>query len=194
MKTAAIAILFLIAVFLLWRLNSVKRAPFEFSGQTLHLHSGACSIDLPTYGQKDELVDVLEISRRVVKLPNGSTLLYESVDFPATYDFSFPPDAVVAKVFGFTGYSVEAETRHISVIKGKDSKGRVFSVLAVPEIGHRLEMLYPLDEETASIFVECLVKGMKKGFSNPSGAQEITLRPDWSESEIVKQNMIEKDM
>ncbi len=194
MKTAAIAILFLIAVFVMWRLNGAKKPPFKFSGQTLHLHIGTCSIDLPTYGQKDELVDVLEISRRVVKLPNGSTLLYESVDFPATYDFSFPPDAVVAKVFGFNRYSIEAETRHISIIKGEDSEGRVFSVLVVPEIAHRLEMLYPLDEETVNIFVESLLKGIKKEFSNSSGTADISIRPDWSETEIVKQNMIEKDM
>ncbi len=194
MKTAAIAILFLIAVFVLWRLNSAKKPPFEFSGQTLHFHSGTCSIDLPSYGQKDELIDVLDISRKFLRLPNGSALVYESVDFPATYDFSFPPDAVVAKIFGFTSYSVDTETRHIVLIKGEDSKGRVFSVLAVPEIAHRLEMLYPLDEETANMFAECLVKGVKKEFSKSSGTADINIRPDWSESKIIKQNMIEKDM
>ncbi len=194
MKSAALIVLFLIAVLVLWRLNGTKKPPLTFSGRTLHLHGGACSIELPSLGSEEELVDLLDISRHFLKLPNGAKIIYESVDFPATYDFSLPPDAIVSKIFGFIRFSVDTETRHIVLIKGEDSEDIAFNMLAVPEMAHRLEMIYPLDEETANIFAECLVKGVKKGFPNPSVTADIDIQPDWSESEIVKQNMIEKDM
>jgi len=195
-KTVVLIALFLIAVSILWRLNGTKKYPLTFSGRTLYLNSGTCTMEFPSIDSEEELVDDLDISRHLIKLPNGTQLYYESVDLPATYDFSLPPDALVAKIFRFVNFGVDKETGHIFLVRGEDGEGRSFRVLVLTESSHRLEMVYPLDEETANIFAECLVNGLKNEFPEPSApaTPDRDIKPDWSESEIVKQNMIEKDM
>ncbi len=194
MKTVIVITLFTIAVFLLWRLNSTKKPPFSFSAGTLHIHAKGCSIDLPSLGSEDELVDVLDLSRHFLKLPNGGRVVYERVDFPSTYDFAFPADAIVAKVFGFESYRVTGERGGVFFIEGKDYDNREFTVAAVSERGHRLQLLYPLGKMDAEIFEKCLIEGKKEKFPKEPQIPESAIRPNWNESEIIIENMIEKDM
>ncbi|BBG65416.1 hypothetical protein NNO_0713 [Hydrogenimonas sp.] len=194
MKTAVIALIFLTVLFILWRLNSAKTPPLLFSGNALHIHEGTCTIDLPSYKRESESVDVLDITRYFLKTPSDAELIYESVDFPATYDFAYPTDAVVAKIFGFSRYSAKSVNRHITFVNGTDPNGEEFVVLAAAELNHRIQLLYPLDKEMAARLEECLVKGRKSPLSESSGSTERSIRPDWSESEIIKENLIEKHM
>jgi len=194
-KTAIIVTLFVIALFVLWRLNSAKKPPFAFNAGILHIHGTGCAVDLPSSGSQEELVDVLDLSRYFLKLPNGETVIYETIDFPTTYDFAFPADAIVAKIFRFKKFRIEEpKKRGILFIEGVDEKGRAFTVLAVLSAVHRLELLYPLGKKSAGYIEKCLIEGKKEKFPKEPERLDTAIRPNWSESEIIKENMIEKDM
>jgi len=193
-KTAALLLLFTLAVIILWRLNTARKPPLLFDGESLHIHHAACSIDLPSTGAERFAADVIAIERHTLRLPDGATVLYEWVDFPLTYDFAYPADAIVAKIFGFAGYRTKGVGRNLQLVRGEDREGREFSVLVVSEGRHRLELLYPLDDRTSDMLEACLSDGRKREVPKRGNTADPTIRPHWSEADIITEHMIEKDM
>ncbi|WP_456404652.1 hypothetical protein [Hydrogenimonas sp.] len=194
MKTVTILLLFIVALFMLWRLNSARKPPLLFDGKKLHIHHAGCSIDLPSTGSESDSVDVIDIERRFLRLPDGSQILYEWADFPLTYDFAYPADAIVAKIFGFDSFHSQRLKPTLYMVRGEDGESREFSVLVVVGGRHRLELLYPLDAQMAERVEECLVDGRTGEFSAGGVSIDTTIRSRWSEAGIVTENMVEKDM
>ncbi len=194
MKTVIVIILFSIAVFALWRLNTPKKPPLLLDGDRLRIHTNGSTISLALFHSEEEYLDPLDISRHFLKLPNGDKLIYETIDFPSTYDFTYPPDAIVAKIFGFQTYGLSGKRKNILIIEGRDHAQREFAVVAVFDIVHRLQLLYPLGKREAAYFKRYLIEGKKESFPKKYRAADISIRPEWSESLLVVENMIEKDM
>lgn len=193
MKTAIIVSIFLAAVLILWRLNLTRAAPIEVKDSKLIISGKGCTIELPISESNEESIDALDISRYTIKLPNGGYIIYETVDLPLRYNFSLPDDALAAKLFDLQKYTTSTLNKSIVVVKGRDSKGRTFSVLTTSGGNHTFELIYPLDEKISKVLTSCIREGKREEIPNTSVIYE-EIKPNWSEKSIIIENLIEKDM
>ncbi len=115
------------------------------------------------------------------------------MDFPLKYDFSLPADALVAKIFNLSKTEIYSQNRNILLLRGKDIEEREFNILVLTQSSHRLQLLYPLDDESAKTLAKCLIEGKSADFSNPSYF-DLSIKPNWSQKSIIIENLIEKDM
>ena len=153
-----IGLLFVLIVFILlgiWLIKYSNPLLIKLQDDRLMLYNKEChkQWSIKVVHKESDMLDALQIERKLIVLPNGQRLYIEFDDLPAKYDFDRDYLEIVEKIF-------EQDFKEIFSSDGVVIYRDGFDVALFYKTSHNLVLLYPLDENLSRVIIAC-AKGKK---------------------------------
>ncbi len=184
-----IGLLFFLAVVALLVWLSLRSDPLmvKLQKDRLLLYTKKCRQEWPVRVLKKEsdMVDLLQIERVLVELPNGQKIYVEMDDLPAKYTFNQDYHLIVEKIFGQK--FKEIFSKDGVVIYHSD-----FNVALFYKTIHNVVLLYPLDNNLTQIIIEC-AKGRRVAL--PTKYEQLPLKKSkWKVEFFILDEFVNKNI
>ncbi len=188
-ENVKIGLIFFIAVVALLIYLSIRTNPMrvQFKNDTLRIYTKECSRSWPVkvLQKENDMVDLLQIERYLVELPNGQKIYVELDDLPPKYALDRDYREIVEKIFG-QKFKERFSQDGVVIYHGD------FDVALFYKTIHELVMLYPLDETLVDVLIAC-AKGEEKEL--PSHFKELPLiKSRWKPEFFILNGFINKNI
>ncbi len=185
-----IGLLFVLIVFILlgiWLIKYSNPLLIKLQGNKLMLYNKKCQQQwsIKVVHKESDMLDALQIERKLVVLPNGQRLYVELDDLPPKYDFDKEYREIIEKIFNHS-FEEFFSSDGIIIFKGG------FDVALFYKTSHDLVLLYPLDESLSQVLMAC-AKGKKLPL--PKEYKQLPLQKSgWKMEFFILDGFINKDI